>query len=207
VNWEVVCRPKKYGGLGVLNLEKFAKALRLRWPWLEWKDPDKIWVGSGNPCGKEDMALFYAATTITIGNGRKTPFWHAPWLEGRAPIDIAPLIFEISKHKKVSVAQALLDGSWVRNINLEATFEWEHLSQFLDLWVLISNVLLHEEVDDEISWKLTENGQYTAASAYKAQFLGLVHSDMNTIVWKAWAPPKGEASCLACTSKSPLDLR
>jgi hypothetical protein len=174
---------------------------------LEWKDPDKIWVGSGNPCGKEDMALFYAATTITIGNGRKTPFWHAPWLEGRAPIDIAPLIFEISKRKKVSVAQALLDGSWVRNINLEATFEWEHLSQFLDLWVLISNVLLHEEVDDEISWKLTENGQYTAASAYKAQFLGLVHSDMNTIVWKAWAPPKGEASCLACTSKSPLDLR
>jgi hypothetical protein len=37
------------------------------------------------------------------------------WIRWRRikPADIAPLIFEISKHKKVSVAQALLDGSWV----------------------------------------------------------------------------------------------
>jgi hypothetical protein len=100
VNWEVVCHPKKYGGLGVLNMEKFATSLRLCWPWLEWKCPDKIWVGSGNPYSKEDMANFYAATTITVGNGARMPFWHAPWIDGRAPFDIAPLIFESSKHKK-----------------------------------------------------------------------------------------------------------
>jgi hypothetical protein len=136
------------------------------------------------------MDFFYATTSIMVGNGRKTPFWHAPWLHGRAPIDIAPLIFKLSKRKKVSVAQALLDGSWVRNINLEATFDWEHLSQFVDLWVLVNNMLLNDAGDDEIVWKLPENGQYTAASAYKAQFLGLVHSDMNTIVWKASPPPQ-----------------
>jgi hypothetical protein len=42
VNWEVVCRPKRYGGLGILHLGKFSMALLLRWPWLEWKDNDKI---------------------------------------------------------------------------------------------------------------------------------------------------------------------
>jgi hypothetical protein len=82
VNWDTVCRPKKLGGLGILHLGKFVMALRLRWPWLQWKDPNRIWAGSGNPCTKEDMEFFYAATEITIGNGNKTPFWHAPWLGG-----------------------------------------------------------------------------------------------------------------------------
>jgi hypothetical protein len=56
----------------------------------KWKEPSKIWVGLGNPCDDMDMDLFYASTTITLGNGEKTPFWKAPWLNGLKPIDIAP---------------------------------------------------------------------------------------------------------------------
>jgi hypothetical protein len=136
------------------------------------------------------MALFYASTTIMLGNGRKTPFWHAPWLGGRAPIDIAPLIYDISKRKKCMVAKAIADGAWVDCINMDGNFSMDHLSQFVDLWTQINNVQLDEEMEDDISWKFTENGQYSAASAYQAQFLGLVHSVMDTIVWKTWAPPK-----------------
>jgi hypothetical protein len=77
VNWETACQPKIYGGLGILHLEKFASALRLRWPWLEWKGKDKIWVRMGNPWSKEDMNLFYAANTITLGNGENVFLAHS----------------------------------------------------------------------------------------------------------------------------------
>ncbi|KAE8799468.1 Serine carboxypeptidase-like 18 [Hordeum vulgare] len=93
VNSDIVCRPPSYGGLGVLNTDKFARALRLGWLWYEWKEPSKLRVGLGNPCTKEDHDFFYASTTIVMGNGAKTLFWDSPWLLGRKPKEIAPHIF------------------------------------------------------------------------------------------------------------------
>jgi hypothetical protein len=80
-------------------MDKFATALQLRWPWLEWKDNTKIWAGTGNPCNENDMQIFYAATTITLGNGRKTPFWHAPWLEGMMPKEIVPFFLRFARER------------------------------------------------------------------------------------------------------------
>jgi hypothetical protein len=49
VNWQKVCRPKELGGLGILDLDKFSRALRLRWLWYKWTAPDRPWVGSRDP--------------------------------------------------------------------------------------------------------------------------------------------------------------
>ena len=97
VNWEHVCKPKIFGGLGVLNLEKFATALRLRWLWFEWADPPKTWMGMETPCTDTDRDLFSASTIVTVGDGKKAKFWESSWLNGLRPKDIAPKIFEISK--------------------------------------------------------------------------------------------------------------
>ncbi|KAE8791391.1 retrotransposon protein [Hordeum vulgare] len=72
VNWDIVSRPLAYGGLGVLNTDKFARASRLWWPWYEWKEPTELWVGRGNPCDDDDLNFFYGCTIITVGNGAKT---------------------------------------------------------------------------------------------------------------------------------------
>jgi hypothetical protein len=110
------------------------------------------------------MNIFYAATTITLGNGRKTPFWHAPWLDGRALKDIAPKKFDASKYKKWTVAKALHEDSWISNIKIESLVTWEHIVQFVELWAKINNVHLEIGVEDSIVWKLTANGQYWPTS-------------------------------------------
>jgi hypothetical protein len=87
VNRETACKPKEYGGLGILNLTKFASALQMRWLCHEWNDEAKPWVGLGNPCTHQDKELFAAATRVTTENGRR-------------PKDIAPPVFKDSQRKK-----------------------------------------------------------------------------------------------------------
>lgn len=106
VNWEAVFRAREYGGLGILNTDKFAHALRLCWRWYTCKEPNKLWVGLENPCN-EDPDFFHASTTVTVGNGEKSSFWDSPWLLGRKPKDIASLIFKASRRKNWKVREAL----------------------------------------------------------------------------------------------------
>lgn len=82
INWDKVCRSKLQGGLGILNLKKFATALRIRWLWFEWMDPMKPWVGSGNPCDSADRDIFAAATKVDISDGLRASFWESAWLGG-----------------------------------------------------------------------------------------------------------------------------
>ena len=140
VNWENVCRPLEYGGLGVLNTDKFTRALRLRWPWYEWKEPTKMWVGMGNPCNEEDLNFLYASTTITVGNGARTPFWDSPWLLGRKPKDIAPLIHEASNRKNWKVREAMKHNAWILKINPPTNVSVEHITQFFALWLILNGV-------------------------------------------------------------------
>lgn len=70
VNWQRVKRPKKHGGLGVLDLALFGRALRLRWLWYEWINPNRPWVGTALPCDALDRQLFRISTVVILGDGR-----------------------------------------------------------------------------------------------------------------------------------------
>jgi hypothetical protein len=190
VNWELVCKPKDYGGLGILNLKKFVSALRLRWLWHEWNDESKPWRDLGNPCTTKDHELFASSTKVTIGTGKKALFWEATWLEGMRPKDIAPLIFDRSKRRKCTVHKAMENDFWVAQINTHDGLSVEHIAQFYTLWEMLSNVHLDMDAMDKITWKFTNDGCYSAKSAYKMQFSGLHISPMPSLVWKPWAPPK-----------------
>ena len=46
VNWSKTCLPAELGGLGILELERLGRALRLRWLWYQWTNPEKPWSGA-----------------------------------------------------------------------------------------------------------------------------------------------------------------
>ena len=82
VNWSRVCRPIAYGGLGVRDLERAGLALRLRWLWFARVDPDCAWQGLDLQFSHEERALFFASTTMIIGNGSTALFGKIAGLAG-----------------------------------------------------------------------------------------------------------------------------
>jgi hypothetical protein len=189
INWTKTTLPTEFGGLGILNLDRFATALRLRWLWHEWASPEKAWVGMEVPCTESDRLLFTACTTISISNGRRTPFWTSGWLHGLRPKDLAPLLFSKTRKKKRTVAEALHNKTWIRDLNYRTGFTTMHLQQFVTLWTLLAPIELQQQEDGKLTWRFTRSGEYTSASSYKAQFIGCAKTLELESIWKTWATP------------------
>jgi len=172
VAWPLVARPIRHGGLGILDMERFSRALRLRWLWLTWSSTDRPWAGMQLPVDEKDIALFSAATKVIIGNGRRAPFWTSCWIRGRSPASLFPSLYTHVKRKKRIVREAVFDGKLIQDIahNLNA----EILRDFVELWKLIHTLHLDQscEQEDTIVWTLESSGEYSAKSAYEIQFCG-----------------------------------
>ena len=188
VNWPTVSRPKNLGGLGVVDLERFARALRIRWMWFQWRDRDRAWTGLDTPCTKEDRDFFHASTSVTVGNGTLASFWFSNWINGMAARLIAPNLFIKAKRKNIKVQKALLDNTWISLIS-PVSGETE-IIEFVRLWEAIHEVHINIEEVDKIRWRWTSDGEYSTKSAYLAQFHGSFAKLKLSPVWKAKTEPK-----------------
>lgn len=116
INWLTTCLPKVKGGLGILDLDRFARALRLRWLWFRWKQKEQAWNKLDLPCEKKDSDLFAASTVVTIGDGNFASFWTDSWINGQAAKNIAPLLFKKAKRKKIIVQRAIQNNQWISHV-------------------------------------------------------------------------------------------
>jgi hypothetical protein len=188
VAWTRVYTPTPNGGLGIKDLESFSRSLRLRWLWFEWDDRDRPCKGLEIPVDNEDRRLFNSATRVELGNGRRASFWNSSWLNGDAPADLFPELFKHSKRKNRSVADALTEQRWIRDI--DHNMNQQIIAEFLDLWDRLEKVVLIQLQEDRITWLRSSNGQYSAKSAYSLQFEGFGLCSTADITWRTKAPPK-----------------
>lgn len=139
---------------------------------------------------RKDRLLFAACTSIQVENGQRISFWTDAWAQGRRPKDIAPNLYARTEGKRKTLAQELHQNNWIRDLKYRRGFNPVLLQEYFTLWGYVSQVQLQSQQVDNITWKFTQNGQYTAASAYKAQFVGITKIPSIASIWKSWAPPK-----------------
>ena len=103
-----------------------------------------------------------------------------------------PLVYGISKNRRKSLRQGKEGDAWVHDLTLDAAspITINLVEQLVHLWEAVRNVQLDSEEPNQIAWRFTSNGHYTASSAYHAQCLGVPNSSLNSLIWKVWAPGK-----------------
>ena len=125
--WNIICRPKHQGGLGIEVLDIKNKCLLSKWL-FKLLTEEGVWhellhnkyIGSkiaqieakpnDSPFWKGIMRVkddFFKHISFTLGNGQGIRFWEDPWL-GDVPLSAQyPMLFNIVRHKEVLVSQVL----------------------------------------------------------------------------------------------------
>lgn len=129
VSWTRLCRPREQGGSGILNLQTFNNALLGKWWWRIM--PDKGWCGKdiirenyfkGIPTWNlfhkqrgqwsffwndilHSLPAFRKNLCLIIHNWAITLFWLDNWVDGCAPADIWPLLFQVSQYKEGTIRE------------------------------------------------------------------------------------------------------
>ncbi|KAJ9689585.1 hypothetical protein PVL29_014989 [Vitis rotundifolia] len=180
VRWEVICKDKRHGGLGLRHLKDFNHALLGKWLWKFPIERESFWrrviVGKfGEVDGgwttrkvrefygtglwkniRKGWEEFFLRTSICIGNGRQTRFWWDIWVGDSKLKDLFPLLFRIATHNSAIVAdlwgsQGGGGGGW--EVHFRRSFqdwELEEVNRFLSH---ISAVKVQEE-EDSLVWKI-----------------------------------------------------
>ena len=185
VAWPTICLPTINGGLGVLDLRLAGIALQTRWLWLQRTDTSRAWSSIDIKVDPVVFAFFQASTSAKVGNGNHIKFWTDSWIDGCAVQNLAPLVWDaVPKRFKSTrtVAQALSEMRWTRDIT--GPLSIQAMEQCNVFWDRLADFPLAPDSDDELSWKWTASGGYTASSAYLTLHNGATQLNGADCIWK-----------------------
>ena len=157
VAWKKCCKPKKKGGLGIINLKSQNSALLLKHLEKFYNPKDVPWVkpvwssyysngqishastGQGSFWWRDILKLcdlFRGISSCTVGNGSTVLFWSDVW--NNLLQDKFPRLYSYAKNKKISVAKFLTSNTLDSQFHLPLSEQ--AYQEYLGLQELIQNI-------------------------------------------------------------------
>jgi hypothetical protein len=205
VSWDVVCRSKDQGGLGIIDLKLMNKSLLAKW-WIRFLDPsvqgkwkDILRSKYGTSTGPsicspfwrsilKDRPIIDLGLNKNIGNGKSTAFWLDRWHSEIALQHLYPNLFSICTDRFISVAQVFS----VTNLALQ--FRRQLTGVYKTEWQILKSQFLHftlsQDMVDRLIWRWSSDSNFTVHSFYKwLEYGGVPNKEFQTI-WKSHIPLK-----------------
>ena len=126
IAWERVCLPRESGGLGVKNLEDLNHCLLMKFvhklhepaqlPWKNWflSHAGSVFSNSSGSylasLVNDELQRYRSVTSVMIGDGKHTSFWHDCWLTESSLANTFPALFSHCVHDKGTVSAILASG-------------------------------------------------------------------------------------------------
>lgn len=143
----------------------------------------QLTLSDGSPSSMKILSLYYFLSLIGIIES----LLKFSWWDGCSLNITLKLLILRAWRKKLEVPEQLENQSWTRGLWRMSMME--EMAEFVMLWDKVQDVQLNDG-EDNITWKLTTDGQYTAKSAYEFQFRGSYSSFEPKWIWTAHAEPK-----------------
>ena len=206
VRWEIINKSKKYGGLGIKNIQLMNISLLCKWWWkLEtgtglWQEIVKMKYMQGETVSSVKHRLnnspvwndllkikpiYLMGRSLIAKNGRKTSLWLDSWLHNRPLSFSAPVLFDLCCEKNISVHSFLAKQG---QLHFSRWFPHVLFEQWLGI---INSVYNHPFVNSEDTpvWAWNKNKNFSSQSVYN--FLTKENSRKHLKhVWKAKIPYK-----------------
>jgi hypothetical protein len=227
--WSLVCRPKKHGGLGVLNLELQNKALLMKQLHKFYSRADVPWVklvwalyGDNIPHTKSRRGSFWwkdifslvddyrSISLCKIGNGSSVLFWKDFWVNGELMCDKYPRLFSYAQNEDISVASLVLSedisSCFALPLSVEAFQELQEDQRVFVWGEKYTSSRYYKFLFERVPRDKALNSIWTSKALPKLKvFLWLLmHDRLNTrdiMIRKHWKVDSGP-ECILCNSTS-----
>lgn len=183
--WEMVCRPKDQGGLGIINTQIMNDCLLVKWIWKIHQEPEELWfkilkakyMKTGNFFNSKVTGssqfwqglhkvkhLFKWGAIYKVENGKLCRFWQDRWIKN-APLKIIfDDLYKLVRDQDCTVADCWEDEEW--SVDFKRALSIHDYDRWLELSHELSGVILNSN-PDKVIWALDSSKNFSTKSLYR----------------------------------------